>query len=57
MWSSISSDITITAIISTTTMKKLTNKQIPPIVRKFVNSLHSSFILAFFMLEPEKQIK
>ena len=40
-------DIAITALISPTTLKKLTNKQIPPFTEetKVVNSSHFSFPL------------
>ena len=50
-------ELTITAIISLTTIKKPTNKQIPPIIRKkAAHSSHFSFKLDNFMLALEKKL-
>ena len=59
MWSGSAKEIVITAIISRTTMKKPTKKQVAPnIMQKQVeNTSLSSFILATCMQEPEKQSK
>ena len=52
-------EIFITAIISPTTIEKLTNNQPPPIITETegVNSSHSSILSVFFMLKTEKWIK